>query len=148
MTAWQELARRMQANGAAGGGADESDRDPWESAPVPAKVGKRLIEGLFRRPVPPERIEMLTNVMHWSYGTAWGAAFGLVQGTARRDPIAHGLLFGTGVWAMSYVQLVPMGLYKPPWKYPASELALDVSYHVVYGAALGAAYAALDGGRT
>ena len=31
---------------------------------------------------------------------------------------------------MSYVQL---GLYEPPWKYPPTQLALDLSYHLVYG---------------
>ena len=45
---------------------------------------------------------------------------------------------------MSYVQLVPMGLYEPPWRYPPKELALDLSYHLAYGAGLGAAYAVLE----
>ena len=27
-----------------------------------------------------------------------------------------------------------MGLYDPPWKTPPAELALDLSYHLVYGA--------------
>jgi hypothetical protein len=35
-------------------------------------------------------------------------------------------------------------VYQPPWKYPAKELAVDLSYHVVYGLAVAAAYAALD----
>jgi hypothetical protein len=75
----------------------------------------------------------------------WGAVFGLVQGTARRNLLAHGLVFGTSVWAMSYVGLVPMGLYKPPWAYPAPEVAFDISYHVVYGVAVAASYGVLDG---
>jgi hypothetical protein len=33
---------------------------------------------------------------------------------------------------------------RPPWRYPVGELALDLSYDVVYGVAVGAAYAALD----
>ncbi len=36
------------------------------------------------------------------------------------------------------------GLYEPPWKYPPKEFALDLSYHLVYGVGLGAAYAALE----
>jgi hypothetical protein len=42
---------------------------------------------------------------------------------------------------MSYAQLVPMGLYAPPWTYPPRELALDLSYHVVYGIGAGAGFA-------
>lgn len=45
---------------------------------------------------------------------------------------------------MSYVELVPMGLSKPPWTYPPKELAMDLSYHLVYGAGTGLAYMALD----
>jgi hypothetical protein len=136
MTGWQALARRVRESEAAEGRSPDGDQDRWESAPVPAKVGKRVIEGIFQRPVPPERIGLLTNVVHWSYGTAWGAVFGLVQGTARRNLLSHGLIFGAGVWAMSYVQLVPMGFYKRPWDYPAPDVAFDISYHVVYGVAL------------
>jgi hypothetical protein len=53
------------------------------------------------------------------------------------------VLFGTGVWAASYLELVPMGLYEPPWEYPATTLAKDLSYHLVYGVGTAAAYDAL-----
>jgi hypothetical protein len=55
-------------------------------------------------------------------------------------------VFGAGVWVMSYVQLVPMGLYQPPWEHPPRHLAMDLSYHLAYGGGLGADYAALDRG--
>ena len=45
---------------------------------------------------------------------------------------------------MSYAQLVPMGIYEPPWKYPAKELALDLSYHIVYGITAAIAYEKLS----
>lgn len=141
MTAWQELSSRLQSSGGSSGGGEGGDgEDPWTSAPAPAKVAKRLIEGVFRREVGPEYIRLLTHAAHWSYGTAWGAVYGLLQGTLRVNPLAHGIAFGTGVWAMSYVELVPMGLYEPPWKYPAKSLAKDLSYHLVYGAGVAGAY--------
>jgi hypothetical protein len=46
---------------------------------------------------------------------------------------------------MSYAQLVPMGIYKPPWKYPVRDLGLDLSYHLVYGIAAAVAYDRLTG---
>jgi hypothetical protein len=61
----------------------------------------------------------------------------LNDGSSRRRPLIRGLAFGTVVWAMSYVELVPLGLYEPPWKYPPEELAFDLSYHLAYGAGLG-----------
>lgn len=101
---------------------------------------------MFHRPVPAEKIGLLTNLTHWGYGTAWGGVYGLIQGTVRANPAALGLLFGSGVWAMSYVELVPMGLYKSPWEYPRKTVVRDLSYHLVYGLAVAGAYRALARG--
>jgi len=87
----------------------------------------------------PDLIPLLTNVMHWGYGTGWGTVYGIVTVGRHRSGSARGIGFGTAVWAMSYAQLVPMGLYEPPWTYQPAELALDLSYHLVYG--IGAATA-------
>ncbi len=139
MTAWQELASRLQNDG-----GKEEATPSWEDAPAPAVVAKRVLESVFRREVSRRRIPLLTNVMHWGYGTGWGLAYGLLQGTVRANPLLLGGVFGAGVWAASYVELVPMGLYEPPWEYPAKTVAKDLSYDLVYGAGTAAAYEALD----
>jgi hypothetical protein len=145
MTAWQELSAKLLSSGDGGGGprVDERRRDPWERASTPAKLGRKVLEGVFDRKVGAEKIGLLTNVMHWGYGTSWGGLYGLIQGTAPGRPLRRGLLFGTGVWTMSYLTLVPMGLYKPPWEYPSKELALDLSYHLAYGVGVGGGFAAI-----
>ncbi len=90
MTAWQELARRLQKSSEQPSSershGEEQKQDPWQRAPAPAKVAKRLLEGVFRRQVPPEKIGLLTNVTHWSYSTACGAVYcvGLTARDARR----------------------------------------------------------------
>lgn len=56
-----------------------------------------------------------------------------------------GPLFGAGVWASSYLQLVPMGLYEPPWRYSPTLLANDLGYHLTYGVAGASAYAIIEG---
>lgn len=140
MTGWQELAARLRSPG------DERDppADPWESAPAPAKVAKLTLEGLFGQRVGPERIGLLTNVMHWGYGAGWGTLFGLwAGGRPRGSALRRGLALGTAVWASSYAQLVPLGIYEPPWRYAPGELALDLSHHLVYGTGVAAAHAAL-----
>lgn len=142
MTAWQELAAKLKSSSQGGGSEpQEPPSDPWEAASAPAKVAKRIGEGVFHKPVSPDLIPLLTNGMHWSYGTGWGAVYGIAAGSANNIPrLAAGVGFGTLVWLMSYVQLVPMGLYDPPWKTPPLELALDLSYHLVYGAGVASAY--------
>jgi hypothetical protein len=58
--------------------------------------------------------------------------------------VLSGVALGAGVWAASYAELVPLGVYEPPWKVPPDELALDLSYHLVYGVAVAGVFAALD----
>jgi hypothetical protein len=138
MTAWQEIAARLRRSMTVKHMAGEED--PWQRAPAPAQVGRRLVQLAFRRDVPSERIPLFTNAVHWGFGTAMGAVYGLAQGTVRGRPAVRGPLFGLGVWAQSYATLVPMGLYEPPWRYPAKTIAKDVSYHLVYGAGTAAGY--------
>jgi hypothetical protein len=137
MTAYQELVAKLRRQD------DESQPESWDDAPAPAQVAMRILTGVFQKPVQLDQAERLTNVMHWSYGTGWGAIYGIIQGTAAAPTLRAGAVFGAGVWAMSYVQLVPTGIYQPPWKYPPKEIALDLSYHLVYGISVALAFAAL-----
>jgi hypothetical protein len=141
MTAWQETAAKLQSSLQNGGPEPQPSEDPWDDASAPAKLAKRIGEGVFHKHVSPKLIPLLTNAMHWGYGTGWGTVYGLAAGSAQRSPgLPAGAVFGTVVWMMSYVQLVPMGLYDPPWKTPPQELALDLSYHLVYGVGVAGAY--------
>ncbi|MFL5954113.1 MAG: hypothetical protein ACJ76I_08410 [Gaiellaceae bacterium] len=114
----------------------------WADAPAPAQVAKKLADAVGQgRRLTREDVPLVTNLMHWLYGIGWGAVYGVV---ARGDsPLAEGAVFGTAVWASSYAELVPLGIYRPPWKYPPEEVALDLSYHLVYGVAVAGAYAAI-----
>ena len=116
-----------------------------EPSTTPAEVGKRVIRGVFHRRFDEDQTSVLNNVMHWSYGTGWGTAYALTDGVVELAVVPRGLLFGTLVWGASLLELPAMKLAPPVWDYPAAELALDVSYHLVYGVAVAAAYAALPG---
>jgi hypothetical protein len=149
MTTWQELAARLQARQSPdqddGDAHDASrresgDESAWEQASAPAQVARRIAEGVFDVRVPATLIPVLTHATHWAYGIGWGGVYGVLRDSADSRGVREGLMFGTGVWTMSYVQLVPMGLYEPPWKYPPKEVVLDLSYHLVYGAGVAAGY--------
>jgi hypothetical protein len=145
MTGWQLLAAKLrsgdEAEGSAAEPAVDKPVDPWQEASVPAQLAKRVIEGVFLvDEVPASKIGLLTEVMHWGYGTAWGGVYGLLAGTTGRSTVRGGLAFGLGVWTSSYVELVPTGLYEPPWKYSAEVVGLDLSYHLVYGTGTAVAY--------
>lgn len=117
--------------------------DSWDDVPVPGQVGKRLVEGFLGRPLPERWARVTTNVMHWAYGVAWGAQYGIVAGSTARPRAVWGVALGSVVWTSGYAVLPFSGLYKPIWQYDAKTLAKDLSAHLVYGATAGAAFAVL-----
>jgi hypothetical protein len=139
MTVWQEAAQRLERSEE----GEQGSGDPWKRAPAPAQMARLILRSVFGVEVGPEKIGLLTNVSHWAYGTGWGVVYALVRQDSARPALRSGLVFGAGVWTMSYVQLVPVGIYELPWKYPPGVLGLDLSYHLVYGAGVGLGYAAV-----
>jgi hypothetical protein len=85
----------------------------WEQAPAPPQIGKRVVEGVFQRQLPPERAALVNNLTHWGYGIAWGGLFGLMEGSLRAPKVRHGLVLGATVWTASYVLLPLAKLYRP-----------------------------------
>src|SRR5579875_1262862 len=82
----------------------------WADAPPPAQVAKRAAEAAGQgRRFTRDDVPMLTNAMHWLYGTGWGVAYALLGAP-------NGLAFGAAVWGAAYAELVPLGIYEPPWK--------------------------------
>jgi hypothetical protein len=116
----------------------------WDTAPAPAQVGRRIVEGLFDRKLPDERAALVNNLTHWAYGALSGALYGVLAGSLRSPHARYGLPFGAGVWLAGYVVLPAAGLYKPIWEYDAGTLAKDLSAHLVYGIGTGAAFGALQ----
>jgi hypothetical protein len=142
MTAWQETVAKLKRSTTPKHMSDNGD-DPWANAPAPAQIGRLLVRTVLKSDVPPERIPLFTNAVHWAFGTLMGGAYGLLERKVDGKTKLGGPLFGLGVWAQSYATLVPLGLYKPPWKYPAKSIAKDVSYHLVYGTGTAAGYGLL-----
>ena len=85
----------------------------WEDAPAPAQVAKRLAELTGQR-ITKEHVPWVTQAMHWAYGISWGPAYAFVARERDGSPVPAGLALGTGVWAASYAQLVPLGIYEEP----------------------------------
>lgn len=135
-TAYQQLVM----NG--GDGESPPPRD-WSETPEPAQVGQRVSEGVFEHEVPLSKAGLVTSVVHWIYGTSWGALYGVIEESVRQ-PVASGVALTGAVMASDYTLLPAMKLYEPPWKYPATTLAKDFANHLVHGLAIAGAYRALD----
>lgn len=79
------------------------------------------------------------NIVHWTYGTAWGAARGLISLTGLRGPAACVAHFAA-VWGAAQVMLPALDVAPPATEWSVEQLATDVLHHAVYAAVAGAAY--------
>ena len=114
----------------------------WDRAPAPALVAKRLLEAVTRHDVPPRYARILNNAMHWGFGLANGATYGLLA-SSRKPRLWWGLPFGAAVWATGYVVLPRLGVYEEIWKYDLDTLEKDLSAHLAFGTATAAAFSVL-----
>jgi hypothetical protein len=141
MTLYQEAVARAQGRSAVA----ETIKEPrtWAEAPAPARMAKKVSEGVLGKRVVKRQAPVITNVVHWAYGASLGAAYGLAASRLRAHPLASGAAFGTAAWGFAYAALSPLGIYEPPWRYPAKTLGVDLSYHVVYGLGVATVFDAL-----
>ena len=114
--------------------------DDWDAAPAPARLAKRLFEGVAQRELKPDKARLANNATHWAAGIGWGAAYGVLAGSLGTRRVRNGLLWGMVVWASSYVVLPAFGLYKPIWEYDTKTLAGDLTAHLGYGAGTGTTF--------
>jgi hypothetical protein len=125
------------------GGGDTSFADwetsaglsSWDGAPAPALLGKRVVERVTGRELPPRYARLVNNVMHWGYGIGNGVQYAILAGRLKQPRIVYGLPFGAAVWGTDYVILPILKLYEPIWRYDRKTLADDLAAHLVYGLA-------------
>ena len=138
------LFARYQRDGGSQGlfASETSDGvDQWDNAAAPGQVGKRIVEGVTRRPLSDWWARPTSNIVHWATGLAWGAQFGIVQGSHPRRRWTTALLLGPTAWLSGYVILPLAKLYKPIWEYDTATLAKDLSAHMAYGLVTAATFA-------
>jgi hypothetical protein len=86
------------------------------------------------QPRNPAGNARFSNVVHWSYGTSWGAVRGLIGAAGLGDAPATAVHFGA-VWGWSLVMLPALGVAPVPWQQPPLELGVDALHHLIYASA-------------
>ena len=120
----------------------QSDFDGFADAPAPARVGKILAQSAHVE--LPDRLAPLTNnVVHWSTGISWGVVAAMLRTLPGMGAVRSGQVAGVAAWATSYAVLPKLGVYKPITEYDPKTLWKDLSAHLVFGNAVGAASLAL-----
>jgi hypothetical protein len=93
-----------------------------------------VLEGFTGRKLPDRSAWLVSTLAHWAYGSAAGAAYGIVAGSLPAPHPVYGVPFGAAVFAGDYIVLPAGGLYEPIWEYDARTLAWDLGAHLAYGA--------------
>jgi hypothetical protein len=131
------------------GAEGEAVADPWQDAPSPAKVGRRIWEGVLHQPkLGPDKIGFATNVVHVGYGITLAAVFALIEESREHpNPLLDGALFGLAAWALEEYLLPRVDVSPPAKSFSLTEHAEDLAVHLAYGLGAGATIAAADARR-
>jgi len=107
--------------------------------PPPRRLVRRLLAPLGpARPTGPA-LDVAAWLAHLSFGGAMGSLFALLPQRAKSR--GGGMLFGFGVWAVNYAGILPrVGLHPPVRQDRPGRPSSMIAAHLVYGAALAAAY--------
>ena len=122
------LMHTVLAEGDAGGSSSAPPDDPTVKVAAAATrlVGYRLGEA-EKAPAG--------SVVHYAFGAAVGAVYGVAAEIVPMVSKAFGLPFGAAVWLGAHVVAVPaLGLAESPVRQPAAKEAEEFGLHLVYGA--------------
>jgi hypothetical protein len=97
------------------------------------------------KPATEDDKQKLSQELHWSYGTAWGVARGLISLTGLKGLPAT-LVHFAAVWGTALVMLPKHNAAKPINEQEPKEIAIDVLHHSIYAITAGLVYDALDAG--
>lgn len=115
-------------------------QDESGSSDAPVQAAEKV---LGVKPADEDQEEKVNNLLHWAYGTAWGAARGLLSAAGLGPAVATGAHFGL-VWGSAAAMLPALRIAPPPTEWSLEEIVTDAWHHLVYALAAGAAYEALD----
>jgi hypothetical protein len=114
-----------------------SGREPSSSP------GDMVADLLGIEPKGQKERETFSNLVHWTWGAAWGVPRGLIALTGARGGkavAAHAsVILGIDFWILHTLNVAP-----PPWRWKPEEIALEVLHKSVLALATSAAYEALD----
>lgn len=119
-----------------------------ERRPLPPKqITVKIAGELGAREAVDEKTErnLASSASHFAYGAATGAFYAAFAPRIDLPPVVKGTAYGLAVWTGSYLGLLPLfRVRETAATRPASENAMMIAAHVVWGATLGVIAARLE----
>ncbi len=107
---------------------------------APAEAASKV---LGVSPVGEDEKKRFSNLVHWGYGTGWGAVRGIIGATGLKG-LPAGALFFAAIWGNELVMLPSLDVAPPATEWESDELAIDAGHHMIYAAITSLVYEALD----
>ena len=107
----------------------------------PEKITARLLSRLGYRRRRSETQDLLASALHVGFGAGAGAVFVLLRRGLRLPvpAVVQGVVYGSGVWFVSYMGWVPwLGIMPPADEDRPGRAETMLAAHWVYGGVLGA----------
>jgi putative membrane protein len=125
-------------------GADPSGHP--ENMP-PAVLVDRATVAVGHRLTVPQRLRA-QKAIHYGFGAGLGVAYSAAASRWPATRRGRGCVAGLAIYAGAHGSILPaLGIQRPPWRLAPATVAWESTSHVVFGAALEAARAALGGRR-
>lgn len=110
-------------------------------------VAERLAKGVAKQPLAKKDKAIAGEAVHWSYGAAWGAFFGVMQSTLRLPHLVHGTAFGVLVGIVADTVMPRLRLQNPPSRNPMEVNVMHMAAHLVFGWTTAIVWGILNFGR-
>ncbi|MDP9069192.1 MAG: hypothetical protein M3N53_12720 [Actinomycetota bacterium] len=111
-----------------------------EGSSAPADAAGKL---LGVEPTDDDAKERFSTMVHFGYGTGWGAARGVIGYAGLAGPAAAAAHLAA-VWGTELVMLPALNVAPPATKWGSKEVSIDWFHHAVYAIATSVAYEWLD----
>lgn len=104
------------------------------SEPATVRVANAVSHTFLDRDLSPAEKDMAGEAVHYAFGAAVGAIYGVLAEANKTSRLGFGSLFGSVLWFLADEVAVPkFGLSKQASAYPASVHASAWASHLVYG---------------
>ena len=112
----------------------------WLHTPPPAQITANVAGLTGESPQSEDpQFQAVWLAAHFAYGASCGALFAAIRPVMPRSNLIAGSLFGGGVWAISYLGLLPsLELFPSAKDDSPRRQAVMIAGHLVYGASLAA----------
>jgi hypothetical protein len=103
----------------------------------PEKITARLLSRAGVRRSAAQQ-DALATVLHFGFGAAAGAGFGVVAPGPVTIRVPAGMAYGAAIWGVSYLGWVPaLGIMAPAQRDRVDRQTAMLAGHLVFGATLG-----------